>query len=501
MVLAEDYSDNVLRGEKMMKVDLIINNGMICADGTMIQGGVAVKDGIIVSIGDMDGYESDKTYDAGGKLVLPGVIDPHTHLGIDKDEEGNFYPASRFFTDCKTESQTAVVGGVTTFNTTVRNPDPGDFTAKMEIVRGAWKEAYCDMKYYGGVANDEEVAQFNEYRKRGICSTPKLYLGFRGEAAAVFGHPIDGYSVDFIYRAFRDFKAQDGPINVMVHAEDTFIKEEVEKVMRDKQPVGENWAEVFNEYNPGVCEVMDLCKTAWISQYTNCPLYIVHISAKETVENLEWFLEKGFDITGETCLHYLLFSTDDPIAYTDENWNKQAKVSPPIRKDKDRDALWEGIRKGVITCVGTDHVNYSPWMNKLDEPGHFWEVQCGCGDGMSTLMTGVFTEGVHKRHILDVPAFCKLMSENPAKAMGIYPKKGAIKVGADADIVVFDPNEEWVFDSTKTYSTHVGSLYDGYKFKGRAVSTFVRGIHVAEKGKIIISEPIGEYVKNVESKI
>lgn len=484
-----------------MKVDLIIKNGMICADGTMIQGGVASKGGSIVAIGDMAEYEADKVYDAKGNLVLPGVIDPHTHLGLDKDKKGEAYGDVRFEEDCKTESKAAVVGGVTTFNTTVLNTDPGDFNDKVEAVKDAWKNAYCDMKYYGGVANDEEVAQFNAYRKKSFLSTPKLYLGFRGAAAAVFGHPVDGYSVDFIYRACKDFAAQDGPLKVMVHAEDTFIKEEVEKIVRDQKPVGENYAEVFNQYNPGVCEVMDLCKTAYISDFTNCPLYIVHISAKETVENLEWFLNKGFDITGETCLHYLLCSTDDPIAYTDTNWNKQAKVSPPIRQDKDRDALWEGIRKGIITCVGTDHTNYSAWVNKLDGTGSFWDVQCGCGDGMSLLMTGVFSEGVHNRHVLDIPAFCKLMSENPAKAMGIYPKKGTIKVGADADIVVFDPNREWIFDSTKTYSTHTGSLYEGYNFKGKPIASFVRGIHAAEEGEILPTEPLGQYVMNVECKL
>ena len=483
-----------------MKADLVIKNGLVCAGGKLIKGGIASKDGKIIKIGvEEDLPEASQVYDAKGNLILPGIIDPHTHLGLDKSEEGEVYGDPRFEKDCETESKAAVVGGCTTFNTTVLNTDPGDFHDKFEAVRDAWKNAYCDMKYYGGVANDKEVAQFNEYRKEGLLSTPKLYLGFRGAAAAVFGHPIDGYTNDFVYRACRDFSAQDGVLNVMVHAEDTFVKEEVEKVVRDQQPVGENWAEVFNQYNPGVCEAMDLCKTAYISDFTNCPLYVVHISAKETVEHLEWFLNRGFRITGETFLHYLIFSTDDPIAYTSREWNYQAKVSPPIRRAADRDALWEGIRKGVITCVGTDHTNYSPWVNKLDG-GSFWEVQPGCGDGMSLLMTGVFSEGVHKRHVLDVPAFCKLMSENPAKAMGIFPQKGILQEGSDMDVVVFDPDKEWTFNSEETYSTHYGSLYEGMTFKGKPMASFVRGIHVVEDGKVIIDKPIGEYVYNAEQK-
>jgi len=485
-----------------MRADLVIKNGLICAEGGIIRGSIASKNGKIVAIGgDADMLEADKVYDARGLLVLPGVIDPHTHLGLDKSEDGVIYGDPRFYKDCETESKAAVVGGITTFNTTALQTDPGGVTGKMEAVADAYKNAYCDMKYYVGVANDEEVQQFNDLRKKGLVSTPKLFLGFRGKAAAVFGHPEQGYTNDFVYRACRDFAAQEGPLNVMVHAEDTFIKEEVESIIQKEAPVGYNYIEVFNRSNPGVCEAMDLCKTAYISDYTNCPLYVVHISAKETVDDLGHFLNKGFRIIGETCLHYLTFASDDAIAFTDRDWNHQAKVSPPIRRSQDRDALWEGIRKGVITCVGTDHTNYSPWLNKLDGTGTFWEVQPGCGDGMSLLMTGVFSEGVHNRHILDIPAFCKLMSENPAKAMGIYPQKGVLKIGSDMDAVVFDPDKEWVFDSTKTYSTHVGSLYEGKSFKGKPMASFVRGIHVAEDGKIVIDKPIGKYAMNDGTKI
>ena len=115
-------------------------------------------------------------------------------------------------------------------------------------------------------------------------------------------------------------------------------------------------------------------------------------------------------------------------------------------------------------------------------------------------MTGVFDEGVHKR-AMSVPEFCKLMSENPARALGIFPQKGALKVGSDFDAVIFDPNRKWIFDSTKTYSTHVGSIYDGHEFTGKPVATFVRGTLVAENGEVVIDKPIAHYVKNSTTRL
>lgn len=484
-----------------MKADLVIKNGLICTDIGIIKGYTASKDGAIVSIGaGSDIPESDKVYDAKGYLVLPGVIEPHCHLGLDKKEDGTPSGVERYIEDVDSESKAAAVGGVTTIHTTVEGKGPGGVKitgVKNKIVNAepAIKNAYCDFKYYLGVANDEEVKEFNNLRTEGKLSSAKFFLGYKGEAAAVFGHPEEGYTPDFIYRAFKALATQNGPVKAMIHCEDPYIMDEVAPLIEKETPLDGNYLDIFNRSHPGICEAMDLCKTAYIAKYTNCPLYIVHISAKETVEQLEYFQNKNFNITGETCLHYLMFATDDAIAFNNPDWTNQAKVNPPIRTSADKEALWEAVKKGVITCIGTDHTNYSSWTNNLG--GSFWDAQPGCGDGMSLLMTAVFSEGVHKRR-MGIMDFSKLMSENPAKALGIYPQKGALKLGSDMDIVVFDPNKEWEFNSKDTYSTHEGSLYDGLKFKGKPMATFVRGTIVAEDGKIVAEKPVGKFVKNSE---
>lgn len=482
-----------------MKADLVIKNGLVVTESGIIRGGIATKDGVIIYIGaDENLPEANYVHDANGLLILPGVVEPHCHLGIDKNEDGTNKGIERYIEDMATESKAAAVGGITTINTTVEGLGPKGvrfFGARNKMVNAkpALDNAYCDIKYYLGVANDEEVAEFKEMHAEGLLSCAKIFLGFKGKNAAVFGHPEAGYSNDFIYRAFKAIAQEKGPVQAMVHCEDAYMLDEVAPPIEKEEPINGNYIDIWNRSRPGFCEAMDLCKTAYIAKYTNCPLYIVHISSKETVSQLEYFKNLDFNITGETCLHYLMFATDDPIAFNNPDWNNQAKVSPPIRTSSDRDALWDAIRKEIITCVGTDHTNYSSWTNKIG--GSFWEAQPGCGDGMSLLMAAVFSEGVHKRR-LSIPQFAKLMSTNPARALGIYPQKGGIKLGADGDVVIFDPNKEWTFDSTKTYSTHEGSIYDGLHFKGKAMATFVRGVLVAKDGQVVVDKPLGRYVTN-----
>ncbi len=481
-----------------MKADIVIKNGYICTETGIVKGAIAAKGGIITAIGsDYDMPEAQTVYNAKGLLVMPGVIEPHCHLGLDKNTDGSVKGVERYYEDVETESKAAAVGGVTMINTTVEGNGPAGIKItgvknKINNAKGAIQNAYVDMKYYLGVGNDAEVDEFNELRKDGTLNTAKFFLGYKGAAAKIFGHPEEGYTNDFLYRAFKKLAAEPGPVKAMIHCEDPDIMNEISAPIEKEEPIGANYIDIFNRSHPGVCEVMDLCKTAYIGKLTGCPIYIVHISAKETCEQLEYFLQKGFDITGETCLHYLMFSTDDKKAYTDINWNHQAKVNPPIRTQADKDALWEAVRKGVITCIGTDTTNYSYHTNAIG--GDFWKAQPGCGNGMTVLMSAMYSEGVNKGR-LSVEEFVTLMSANPAKALGIYPQKGGLKVGADLDAVIFDPNKKWVFDSSKTYSTHEGSLYDGMEFTGKPMATFVRGILVAEHDKIVAQKPLGKFVQ------
>lgn len=475
-----------------MKVDLIINNGYVCTESGIVKGGLAVKDGVIVDILTENNLpESDEVYDAGGKIIFPGIIEPHVHLGL-SDGEDDETGLPRYYKDIETESKAAAVGGITTVNTTTMLDGRG-LRERLKEAQAGMDNAYTDFKFYLPVYSDEHFAEIKDLVNEGDVSSFKFLLGYVGEGAKVFGMSESGYSTDLIYRGFKTIEEAGRPALAMVHCEDAYIMEAISGPIEKEEPILNNYSDIFNRSHPSLCEVMDLCKTAYIANDLGCPLYVVHISAKETIDQLEFFKNKGFDIMAETCLHYLICSTDDKEAFINEDWNHQAKVNPPIRTSSDRESLWNAINKGLITSIGTDHTNYTAETNALG--GSYWDAKPGCGDGMSVSLSLMLSEGVNKNRI-SLDTLRKIMSENVAKYLGLYPQKGTLSVGSDADVVIIDMNKEWEIESEKFESTHYGSLYEGMKVKGKPVATFVRGNIVAENSKIVTEKPIGKTVKN-----
>jgi len=475
-----------------MKVDLVIKNGLVCTETGIIKGGIAVKDGIIVAVqSDQMLPEAEKSYDANGKIIFPGIIEPHCHLGLNHGE-GDKSGIGRYYKDIESESKTAALGGITTVNTTTLLDGRPLKERYDEAVNGINK-AYTDFKFYVSAYTDEHFDEVDSLIKSGDVSCFKFLLGYEGEGARVFGMSEAGYSTDLIYRGFKKIADSGRPGMAMVHCEDPYIMKQVSGPIEAEEPLDYNYTDIFNRSHPSLCEVMDLCKSAYIARDVGCPLYVVHVSAEETVDQIEFLKQKGFDITAETCLHYLTFAADDKIAFNNKEWTHQAKVNPPIRTSKDRDRLWEAINKGIITTVGTDHTNYDAETLALD--GSYWQATPGCGDGMTVSLSVMLSEGVNKNKI-SLETLRKIMSENVAKSLGIYPQKGTISVGSDADLVIIDLEEEWVVDSKEFETTHHGSLYQGMKLKGKPIATFVRGNLVAENFKIVADAPLGKVVKS-----
>jgi dihydroorotase-like cyclic amidohydrolase len=480
------------KGGKQIMVDLVIKNGFVCTENGVIKGGLAIKDGIIIQVGaDVSLPEAGKTYDADGKIIFPGLIEPHCHLGLNHGE-GDLSGLARYYNDIETESKTAAVGGITTINTTTLL-DGRPMRERIEEAKRGIGRAYTDFRFYPTAYTDDHFAELDDLVKQGEVSCVKFLLGYKGEGARVFGMSDKGYSPDLIFRGFKKIAEIGKPALAMVHCEDPYIMEEVAGPIEAEEPIAYNYSDIFNRSHPGICEVMDLCKSAYIANYVGCPLYQVHISAKETVEQLEYFKAKGFDIIGETCLHYLIFAVDDPIAFNNPEWTHQAKVNPPIRTSKDRESLWDAINRGLITSLGTDHTNYNKATNAIG--GSYWDATPGCGDGMSLTLSVMLSEGVNKNKI-SLDTLRKITSENVAKYLGIYPQKGTLSVGSDADVVIIDPHLEWVVESKKFETTHEGSLYEGMKLKGKPVATFVRGDLIAENSKIVATKPIGKSLKS-----
>lgn len=472
-----------------MKADLVIKNGYVCTETEMIFGGIAIKDGIIVMIGpDAILPEAEEVYDAKENYIFPGVVEPHCHLGSDNPE----FEDGKWARDIYSESRTAAQGGITTIHSTVKNYTlPMD--ERMDIAAEALEggRAYADFKFYVQPFSEQNLNEIDACVEKHGTGCYKFLLGYRGKAAERMGMPASGCDTGMMYKGFSKVASVGGV--AMVHCEDPAVSEVTAAKVKQEVPDGNyNYLEAFNRSQPSICESIDLAKSAYVANEVGCPLYVVHISAEETVDDLEYFKkQKAFDITGETCLHYLIFNCDEKRAYTDWKWVRNAKVNPPIREKSDQDRLWRGINDGIITQLGTDHVNYN---EQTKFGGDFWSTGVGTGDGMSSSLTMMLSEGVNKNKC-SLETVRKIMCENNAKALGLYPKKGHLAVGADADVVIIDLQKKWTLKADEMESTHCGSLYDGREVTGGPVATFLRGKLVAENYKIVAEEGTGEEIK------
>ncbi|MCX8125934.1 MAG: amidohydrolase family protein, partial [Dehalococcoidia bacterium] len=222
----------------------------------------------------------------------------------------------------------------------------------------------------------------------------------------------------------------------------------------------------FLESRPGISEAETIRRTAALCHQTRCPMYIVHLSSKEGLEEVKRLRDNGWDVTVETCPQYLLLTDDDT-----RRQKALLKMAPPLRTQADNQALWDGIKQGYIDIVASDH---APWeMSKKLQARDFMEVPFGA-PGVETLLPLMYSEGVAKGHIT-VSRLAQLMCENPARRFGIYPKKGSLGIGADADLTIIDPGVKWTIRGQHLHSRAGYTGYEGWQVTGRPVISLRRG--------------------------
>lgn len=476
-----------------MKADLVIKNGYVATEHGMVTGGLAVKDGVIIQVGaDLMLPEAEKVYDAKGNIIFPGAIEPHCHLELWVVNKHKRFDLDTYREEVRSETRTAVQGGYTTISsTTMQNADPMQKRFE-EFKDGLEDTAFCDVRFHISPFTEEHLREIPDLVKQGV-SNYKFLMGYRGAGAKALGMDERGITTTFIYKGFEIIAKAGLPATAMVHCEDPDIFELLEeRVQAEGEPAHYNYTDAQNRARPAISEVIDVCKAGYAAHETGCPLYVVHVSSKEATDQIQYFKARGYDITAETCPHYLVFAADDEICRDNKEWTHYAKVNPAIRQSADRDRLWKGLQEGTIQTIGNDHTNYRS-HEKLG--GTYWEIPAGTGEGMSASLSVMISEGVNKNRI-SLDTLRKVMSENVAKAMGLYPKKGTLNIGSDADIVIIDLNKEWVFRQEYSESSHKYSLYDGMELKGAPIATFVRGHLVAENFKIVDETPVGRFAGN-----
>ncbi len=453
--------------------DLVIKNGLTVTPHGVIRGGLAVRNDKIVQIGADDSLpKADLEVDAGGAYVLPGLIDPHVHIstGAAKEEE----VISQF----RTESISAVVSGVTTMMGFIGFGAPLERRLPVyQRCKGIGEQnSFVDFRFHAFLFTDEQLEEISDLVKEGITSA-KLLLGYSEEEAKGAGRKA--ISLGFAYKAMEILSGYGPPVLVQAHCEQPDI---ISVVTKRLMAQGRNDFLAWTESRPAICEAIHTFSLGLISLETGCPVYIVHVSAKETVDVIRYLRRMGAKVYAETCPHYLALTKNTPMGIL-------AKMAPPLRDETDIEYLWQAVSDGTFDTIGSDHVVRQ--RREKEEAGP-WGGIPGVG-GIGAILPLMMTEGVNKGRIT-IEQLVKLTAENAARIWGIYPKKGVLSPGADADIIIVDPDKEWVLSVDNLKSCSDYSIYEGRAVKGKAIKTFIRGKLVAEDGELVAEAPLGEYV-------
>ncbi len=446
-------------------LDIKIVNGNVYVPGSgFFNIGIGAKQGKIVLLSE-SAYlpEAQSTIDAKGKFVIPGLVDPHVHLGIFKD----------FEQECETETRAALAGGVTTIGVFMGGGE--SYLGMLEnLIKTIEKKSSVDVLLHLSIFTDVQMKEIEEYYKRFGVTDFKFYMcGVKG----VFPGVSDG----FILEGFKKVAAI-GAL-ACVHCEDQSMADiAFEKVSKEK-PNGtlEDWA----DSSPNIAEEIAIMRAFYLASQAGNRMYIVHTSTKEGADRLaELYKTGGEKIFAETTSAYLSISKKDPSGLL-------AKMVPPIRGEKDIEGLWDRVKDGTLSSFGTDNVSLSKAVKQAEKG------MLGAMPGYPIIQThlpALLTEGYHKRKV-PLDTILIRATKNPAEIFGVYPQKGTIAVNSDADLVVLDIDKEITVTSKALFSYSDFSLYEGKKLKGWP-EVVIKGGKVAFKdGKIIIDPGSGRYLK------
>jgi dihydropyrimidinase len=460
--------------------DLTIRNGIVVTPTGVLRGGLSATGGVITQIGADHLLPVGTTdVDAGGKYLLPGIIDPHVHLGI-----GPGGGPDKLVRDFESESADAAAGGVTTMiTTTLFGTESRGEVAEAAIATGD-RHSLVDYRLTSVVTTREHLAEAADLVKLGLRSF-KFFLGYKGAQAESFGMNADGISWDFFYEACEALGAAGAKAFPTIHAEDPWVRDFLTERMRGSG--GNKLLQRWLETSPNILEPMQIYPAALIAHEVGTPVYVVHTSAWQSVDLIRDLKDKGWPVYGETLAAFLYWTAPEADA---REKGAIAKIQPPIRLDRDRDALWTGLRDGALTSIGTDCQMY-PHDSRTGVD--FWDAQVGLGPGMGTALAAVHTSGVLTGRAT-IEDLARLLSENTARRFDLYPQKGQLAVGSDADVVLFDPAESRTVQAGGLHSAAGYSLYEGESLTGWPVQTYVRGHLVYDGGAIVAAPGHGRHV-------
>lgn len=449
-----------------MVVDLLIKNvsiPMMEGNKTLTRDILVVGEKIVCISRGVE-LEAGKVVDAKGLLLLPGAIDPHVHFND---------PGYTFREDFFHGSLSALYGGVimvmdipSTSIPEVTNPE--NLKIKLEEINN---KSFIDFGLYGGISGS--TIKKETFKKDIDGLIEEGVFGFKVRTiSGKINYP--GLSYVEINNVLGLLKNTGLPM--LVHAEDEVLVElSTKKVLEEKDHSLMAWVRA----RPVEAEIMAVKNILNVQGTTNGRVHFVHISSGVSVEEIALAKERGFQVTAETAPHYLFFTQDDYSTL-----GSILKTAPPVRTLEDREILWEGLKKGIIDYIATDHAPAEHPREKSS--GSILTDYAGI-PGVQLMLHFMFSEGYLKGRI-DLETLVKVTSTNAAKVWGLYPRKGSLAPGADADLVLINPEESWVITPDLLKSKNKYTPFTGLKITGKVERVFLRGKEIL-RGDLLTGKP------------
>ncbi len=480
---------------------ILFKGGTVVTASDMFVADVLVEGETISTIGSHIDPHGHQVIDCAGKYLLPGGIDVHTHLDL---PFGGTYSNDDFDVGHKA----AAFGGTTSHIDFVIQPKGGTLHDGLKIWREKSKPAQIDYAFHMAVTDltDAVMEEIPAMVAEGITSL-KLFMAYKN----VF--QVDDAT---LYKAMTQ-AAKHGMI-VMVHAENGDVEAQLTPALL---AAGKTDPVYHASSRPPEIEGEATNRAVVMSGLTGCPLYVVHMTCEPSIQALQRGRALGYPVMGETCVQYFFLTVDEHLAQPDFHGSKFV-CSPPIRSKHDQQVLWRAVKDGTLQAISTDHCDFwfdggkGPWQewSKAHNGGKWVEYEqqdpsyrrpgkeLGLGNfaripnGLPAIedrMMMIWHAGVNGGKI-SPQRFVELNSTNPARIFGMYPKKGAIMVGADADILVWDPNKEHTISASTHHMKVDYNLFEGTTVRGVPVMVFLRGKKLVDGSEWYGTNGSGQYI-------
>lgn len=455
-------------------MSLLIKNGRVITAVDDYFADVLIEGERITQIGVNLQVQADRVIDAKDKLVIPGGIDPHTHMDMP-------FGGTTSADDFHSGTIAAAFGGTTTI------VDFAIQTKGESTIKGldTWHQkadgkATIDYGFHMIVTDmpTSRLGEMKELRDRGITSY-KLFMAYPGVL-----YVDDGT----LYRTFR--QAGDNGTRICMHAENGIVIDEIIREARERGHTEPKW---HGATRPTRMEAEGVHRAIAIAEVANVPLYIVHLSSSDALDQVKLGRSRGVDVVAETCPQYLIL---DETWYEKPNFEGAKWVMTPALREKwNQEKLWQGLKFGDLTAIATDHCPFCFKGQKELGRDDFTKIPNGA-PGVENRMSLIFSNGVVTGK-LTLNRFVELTSTSAAKTFGLFPKKGTIAVGSDADVVVFDPKRRETISIDRPHTHHMKadySAYEGHEVTGWSEVVISRGRVICDNGKLV-TEGGGQFVK------